>query len=73
METKRPSLQEARHFARALNGIYPWSMMVSNLSPSFNWDCAGMTEHEMTDSRMNWERKVSSCNWLHWQASIAMP
>jgi isocitrate lyase len=49
METKDPSLREARHFARAVKAVHPWAMMAYNLSPSFNWDSAGMNEQEIAD------------------------
>lgn len=47
METAVPSLAEARQFAEAVKAVYPDQMLAYNLSPSFNWDAAGMTEEEM--------------------------
>jgi isocitrate lyase len=47
METKDPSVKEARLFARGVKAVYPWAKMAYNLSPSFNWDAAGMNEQEI--------------------------
>jgi len=47
METAEPSLAEARHFAKSVKAKYPDQMLAYNLSPSFNWDAAGMTEQQM--------------------------
>jgi hypothetical protein len=47
METAVPSLAEAKQFAAAVKAEYPDQMLAYNLSPSFNWDAAGMTEEEM--------------------------
>eukprot|EP00475_Leptophrys_vorax_P003078 TRINITY_DN1178_c0_g2_i2.p1 TRINITY_DN1178_c0_g2~~TRINITY_DN1178_c0_g2_i2.p1 ORF type:complete len:324 (+),score=93.03 TRINITY_DN1178_c0_g2_i2:133-1104(+) len=49
METKDPSIKEARHFARAVKAVHPWVKFAYNLSPSFNWDAAGMNEQEIGD------------------------
>jgi isocitrate lyase len=47
METKDPSIKEARLFARGVKAVYPWAKMAYNLSPSFNWDAAGMNEQQI--------------------------
>ncbi len=47
METKKPVLSDAQQFARAVRASHPWAMFAYNLSPSFNWDAAGMTETEV--------------------------
>eukprot|EP00455_Lapot_gusevi_P036948 TRINITY_DN411_c0_g1_i2.p1 TRINITY_DN411_c0_g1~~TRINITY_DN411_c0_g1_i2.p1 ORF type:complete len:422 (+),score=216.03 TRINITY_DN411_c0_g1_i2:33-1268(+) len=49
METKKPIVSEARIFARRVKAVYPHQMLAYNLSPSFNWDDAGMTEKEIGD------------------------
>lgn len=49
METKKPILSEARIFARRVKAVHPHAMLAYNLSPSFNWDDAGMTEKEIGD------------------------
>ncbi|MEM1953950.1 MAG: isocitrate lyase [Nitrososphaerota archaeon] len=36
-ETKRPSLEEAKEFARKVLSRFPEKMLAYNLSPSFNW------------------------------------
>jgi len=48
METATPCLEDARKFAEAVKAEYPNQMLSYNLSPSFNWDAAGMTDHEMS-------------------------
>jgi isocitrate/methylisocitrate lyase len=47
METKTANLDEARTFAEAIHAVYPDKMLAYNLSPSFNWDTAGMTDEQM--------------------------
>jgi len=47
METATPCLEDARRFAEAVRAEHPDQMLSYNLSPSFNWDAAGMTDAEM--------------------------
>jgi isocitrate lyase len=47
METATPCLDDARKFAEAVKAENPNQMLSYNLSPSFNWDAAGMTDAEM--------------------------
>lgn len=47
METATPSLADAKKFADAVRAENPKQMLAYNLSPSFNWDDAGMTDAEM--------------------------
>jgi isocitrate lyase len=47
METKTANLEDARRFAHAIRAEYPDKMLAYNLSPSFNWDTAGLTDDEM--------------------------
>ena len=49
METKQPILAQAREFAEGVHGAYPDQWLAYNLSPSFNWDAAGLGEIEMKD------------------------
>jgi isocitrate lyase len=37
METGKPDLEEARHFARGVRAQYPTKWLAYNLSPSFSW------------------------------------
>ncbi len=37
METSKPDLEVARHFAEAVKDVYPDQMLAYNCSPSFNW------------------------------------
>lgn len=47
METKKPILSQAREFAEGVRGARPGHMLAYNLSPSFNWEAAGLGEGEM--------------------------
>ncbi len=47
METAKPDLVEAREFAQGVRAVVPGKMLAYNLSPSFNWDVAGLTPDEM--------------------------
>jgi isocitrate lyase len=47
METKTANLDDAREFAEAIHAVHPDKMLAYNLSPSFNWDTTGMSDHEM--------------------------
>ncbi|XP_024379761.1 isocitrate lyase [Physcomitrium patens] len=47
METAKPDLNEAREFATCVKAKCPELMLAYNLSPSFNWDAAGMTDEQM--------------------------
>jgi len=47
METKIPSIPDARNFSEGVKSIYPHQMLAYNLSPSFNWDASGMTDLEL--------------------------
>ena len=49
METKQPILAQAREFAEGVHGAYPDQWLAYNLSPSFNWDAAGLGEREMKE------------------------
>jgi isocitrate lyase len=48
METAKPILSDAEHFAKAVKNVYPKQMLAYNLSPSFNWDKAGMTDAQIS-------------------------
>lgn len=47
METKKPVYQQAKYFADGVHSKYPNKMLCYNLSPSFNWDNAGMNDQQM--------------------------
>ncbi|KZP31477.1 isocitrate lyase and phosphorylmutase [Athelia psychrophila] len=47
METKSPILAQAREFAEGVHAVYPKQWLAYNLSPSFNWDAAGLQENDM--------------------------
>jgi len=47
METGKPILSQAQHFAKEVKAAVPHQMLSYNLSPSFNWDSAGMSDEQM--------------------------
>ncbi|KAI0081566.1 isocitrate lyase [Panus rudis PR-1116 ss-1] len=47
METKKPILAQAREFAEGVHSVYPQQWLAYNLSPSFNWDAAGLGTDDM--------------------------
>ena len=49
METKQPIFAQAREFADGVHKAYPDQWLAYNLSPSFNWDAAGLGEKEMKE------------------------
>lgn len=49
METKSPILAQAKEFAHGVRSVWPDQWLAYNLSPSFNWDAAGLSTKEMKD------------------------
>jgi isocitrate lyase len=47
METKKPIYAQAQEFAEGVLAKLPGKMLAYNLSPSFNWDAAGMTDAQI--------------------------
>lgn len=47
METKKPIYAQAKEFADGVRAAHPDIMLAYNLSPSFNWDAAGMSDEEI--------------------------
>jgi len=47
METGKPILAQAKQFSSEVLAACPGTMLSYNLSPSFNWDGAGMTDAQM--------------------------
>ena len=47
METKKPILSQAKEFADGVHAAYPEQWLAYNLSPSFNWDAAGLGPDDM--------------------------
>ncbi|GAA97461.1 uncharacterized protein L969DRAFT_43814 [Mixia osmundae IAM 14324] len=47
METKSPILAQAQEFAAGVKKVYPDQWLAYNLSPSFNWDAAGLSADKM--------------------------
>lgn len=47
METKTPTIDQAREFAEGVHSTHPHQMLAYNLSPSFNWDAGSMNDKEI--------------------------
>lgn len=47
METAKPGIEQAEVFAKGVKSAWPNQMLAYNLSPSFNWDAAGMNDEEI--------------------------
>mmetsp|Transcript_4962 Transcript_4962/g.7558 ORF Transcript_4962/g.7558 Transcript_4962/m.7558 type:complete len:420 (+) Transcript_4962:169-1428(+) len=47
METKIPSIADAKKFSDGVKRLYPHQWLAYNLSPSFNWDASGMTDSQL--------------------------
>ncbi|KAF8587552.1 isocitrate lyase [Ramaria rubella] len=49
METAKPVLEQARQFAEGVHAVDPTQWLAYNLSPSFNWDAAGLKGGDMRE------------------------
>lgn len=49
METKIPNVDDAAKFSRGVRQAFPNQKLAYNLSPSFNWDGAGMTDQQIAN------------------------
>ena len=49
METAKPILSQAKEFSAGVKSVHPNKWLSYNLSPSFNWDAAGLSETAMRD------------------------
>ncbi len=49
METKSPIYAQAKEFAEGVHKKRPGHWLAYNLSPSFNWDAAGLNEKDMKE------------------------
>jgi len=47
METAKPGRKQAQQFSEGILKVHPWAKLCYNLSPSFNWDAAGMDDKEI--------------------------
>ena len=47
METKSPIFAQAKEFAEGVRAVYHGHWLAYNLSPSFNWNAAGLKEKAM--------------------------
>ncbi|KAI8585922.1 isocitrate lyase [Geranomyces variabilis] len=48
METKKPIFEQAQEFSTGVHAVHPQTMLAYNLSPSFNWDAAGMSDAKIS-------------------------
>jgi len=48
-ESAKPVLKDAKEFSEGVLATYPDALLAYNLSPSFNWDSAGLSEEEMAN------------------------
>ncbi len=62
METASPNAEEAREFSTTVRRVHPHQMLAYNLSPSFNWDAAQMTD----DQIRNYTSELASMGFC-WQ------
>lgn len=67
METAKPNIPEARAFAEGVHAAVPHQKLAYNLSPSFNWDAAGMSKQEMG----SFNRELGRLGFV-WQVSYCM-
>jgi isocitrate lyase len=49
METKKPITAQAKEFSEGVLAKLPGKKLAYNLSPSFNWDAAGMTDAQIQE------------------------
>lgn len=49
METKKPIYAQAKEFADGVHAVMPEAILSYNLSPSFNWDAAGMSDAQISN------------------------
>ena len=49
METKKPILAQAKQFSEGVRSAVPGQWLAYNLSPSFNWEDAGLNAKDMKD------------------------
>ena len=69
METAKPNIPEARAFAEGVHAAVPHQKLAYNLSPSFNWDAAGMSKQEM--AAFNRELGRLGFVWQVWKKNRA--
>ncbi|KAI8841450.1 isocitrate lyase [Chytriomyces cf. hyalinus JEL632] len=48
METAKPIYAQAKEFSDGVLSVHPNVMLAYNLSPSFNWDAAGMNDQQIS-------------------------
>ncbi|KAI8874307.1 isocitrate lyase, partial [Ramicandelaber brevisporus] len=49
METAKPIIAQAAKFSSGVHAAAPYAKLAYNLSPSFNWDAAGLTDNDMEE------------------------
>ena len=61
MESKKPIYEQAKQYAIGVKSKRPWAMLAYNLSPSFNWDAAGMSDQQIES--FIWDLAKLGFNW----------
>eukprot|EP00835_Amoeboradix_gromovi_P005103 NODE_449_length_8428_cov_0.343979.p1 type:complete len:445 gc:universal NODE_449_length_8428_cov_0.343979:3596-2262(-) len=61
MESKKPVYDQAKKYAEGVKNQRPWAMLAYNLSPSFNWDAAGMSDAKIQS--FIWDLGKLGFNW----------
>jgi isocitrate lyase len=69
METAKPILSQAKQFSAGVKAVHPNKWLAYNLSPSFNWDAAGLSETDMRD--YIWELGKLGFVWQFITVSLA--
>lgn len=61
METKKPIYAQAKEFADGVHAVHPQQWLAYNLSPSFNWEAAGLNAQDM--KAFVWDLGKLGFNW----------
>lgn len=61
METKKPIYSQAKEFADGVHAVHPQQWLAYNLSPSFNWEAAGLNAQDM--KAFVWDLGKLGFNW----------
>lgn len=71
METAKPILSQAKEFSEGVKKVWPEKWLAYNLSPSFNWDAAGLSQSQMQE--YIWELGKLGFVWQFITVCCAIP